>query len=389
MSPCSDRYGIGTRLALYRLMPLLLLALFGACAAGGLRGRVQEANPMKAGALPDWVLRHPSQYPSDLYLVGVGSAPTSNGLSNALEAASASARAELIQAIEVHISHSQQLSRQSRSLEKSTNGRVQLAYNSERSNVASLTNTATDQMARGIEIKETFYNANDQVFYALAVLEKETAAQRLRRQMDQLSDAIDGSIELARRYESKKDLLMSIRYYRRAYRQILQFETVRNRQQVLDAQGRYRKTQKSSDEIERTLGDLLHRYRLVVRMNADPTPGILEALQMALIKSGFTIGREEGKEEPGATLWGDIQTEWDVYRDAALDRDLQVCRMSLSIRIVDRLSQNTVGQINLGENGNGQTKDRALRGVLRLMERRIADELPQSLYEILSVGMEM
>ena len=79
-----------------RLAGLLFLLVFAACGPKGVRS-------------PDWLLAESARYPGGRFLVGVGSAPTAGGVAEALKAASASARAEIAQTIEVRIDHVQEL----------------------------------------------------------------------------------------------------------------------------------------------------------------------------------------------------------------------------------------------------------------------------------------
>jgi hypothetical protein len=336
----------------------------------------------KSGLLPAWVLQPHRDYPSELYMVGIGSASTEP---EALQAASAVARAELVQSIEVRVTHDQNFSNRSTSSEMFRNNQMRIAYDSARSDLATITNTSTNQVIQGIDIKETFYSPNEKVIYALAVLEKSSAADLLERQVNDLVISIDAGLSHAEPYKKQNNILMALRYYRSVYSHSLQLDVLRNRLHALDPERTYRISMKSADDVGREVSELLQKYRLSVVVDGDDAPGIKEALTNALTSSGFDIAQRGRKSLPGATLNSEFRADWDVYWDKGLDQELQVCRVYLNVRVVDWITNNTVGQINWAENSNGKTRERALRTALRLLERSIDEDLSNELYEVLSI----
>ena len=339
----------------------------------------------KSGLLPTWVLQPHRDYPSALYMVGIGSASTEAGVPEALKAALAVARGELVQSIEVRVTHDQNFSNRSTSSEMFRNNQMRIAYDSARSDLATITNTSTNQVIQGIDIKETFYSPQEKVIYALAVLEKSSAADLLERQVNDLVISIDAGLSHAEPYKKQNNILMALRYYRSVYSHSLQLDILRNRLHALDQERTYRTSTKSADEIGREVSELLQKYRLSVVVNGDDAPGIKEALTNALTSSGFDIAQRGRKSLPGATLNSEFRADWDVYWDKGLDQELQVCRVYLNVRVVDWITNNTIGQINWAENSNGKTRERALRTALRLLERSIDEDLSNKLYEVLSI----
>ena len=94
----------------------------------------------KAVRSPDWILGDSPRYPASQYLVGVGTAPTSGGMADALQAAGSSARAELAQTIEVHVDHVSMLTEQSTSTaERRAGSRASMALEAERSDLSTFT----------------------------------------------------------------------------------------------------------------------------------------------------------------------------------------------------------------------------------------------------------
>ena len=371
---CAVRYS----LKIIGILPLLGLLLCNACIM---------SRPREVIHTPDWILNHPRRYPSDIYLVGVGSAPTSVGLSLALEAAASSARAELVQTIEVHINHSQRMITQTQSLERKNAGQIQIALDMERSDVASFTTTSTEQVVQGIEIKEKHHSPKEEVLYVLAVLEKETAADRIRKQIYEIDHHLEAEVLKAEEYAEQVDLLMSIRHYRRAFRKSLQVESLRRQLSVLSNIASTNTSAQTSDGIASRLVELFQRYRINLVMVDDSTQ-IIDTMRDVLTKSSFSINTHLDRSAPGVTLWAKINTQWDTYKAEYDENELQVCRVYINIQLIDHLSEVIIGQINMGENSNAASKDKAKKRALRLLNKRILAELPSAIYRVLSVEMD-
>ena len=368
-----SKYSIQIRWALFITVPLL----FNACMLGG---------PKTIGYTPDWILNHPREYPSELYLVGVGSAPTSVGLSLALGAATSSARAELVQTIEVHINHSQKMTNQSQSLERTNAGQVQLALDMERSEVSSFTSSSAEHIVQGIEIKEKYHDKEDEILYVLAVLEKEAAAERISKEISEINRDLEAEISKAEEYVEQEDLLMSIRHYREAYRKSSQIESLRKQLSVLSLADLDTKTQ-PSDGIAIWLIELLQQYRVNVVM-VDDTAQVLETIQDVLAKSGFSANVNQDKTAPGVTLWAKTNIQWDTYKGKYAVKELQVCRIYLNIQLIDHMSGTIIGQVNMVENSNAESKDRAQQRALRLLNKQILTELPSAIFRVLSIEVK-
>jgi hypothetical protein len=354
------------------LFPLLTVALLASCGPKAVRS-------------PEWIVRQPARYPSSLYLTGVGSAPTSGGLAEALKAAGAEARAEVAQIIEVQIDHVQRLAGQATSVEEHRSGGTRLALETERQELSSFTRTSAQQIVQGIELKEKYHDAKKGVLYALAVLDKQAAGQRLEGQIRELDQSVGQTVHKAREKEAAGDLLTSVRLYREALNHQLRAEVLRNQLSVIAPHAPTDLAHRSGD-LALALMDLMLRYRLYVALEGAEL--IEDALHQALAQAGFNAQVERQAGEAGLTLWGRMDLKWDTFPRPGDREQLQVCRAYLSIKIVDDGSGAIIGQVNLLDNSNAQDRRQAEERALQLLRQRVLDELPQTMYRALSIEMD-
>jgi len=204
-----------------RFFSLLIAALLAACGPKAVRS-------------PDWLLGEPVRYPSDLYLIGVGTAPTSGGLPAALKAAGAGARAELAQTIEVRVDHIGRLVRESTRVEELRGNQAELALEAERSDLSSFTEVHTEQIVQGIALKEKYHDEKRKILYVLAVLDRRAAAERLGEQVREQDGRAGALVEQAQQRVRNGDLLAAIRLYREGLNSSLKAEVLQGQLRVID-----------------------------------------------------------------------------------------------------------------------------------------------------------
>ncbi|NKB71111.1 MAG: hypothetical protein GKR89_28915 [Candidatus Latescibacteria bacterium] len=340
----------------------------------------------KAVKSPRWILDQPAHYPPEQFLIGVGSAPTDGGLADALEAAAISARAEIAQTIEVRIEHVEELDEQSSSVRRSRQGKI-WTLEVERSNLSSFTRVSTDeQIIRGIEVKEKYHDRKRRVLYVLAVLSKAETGERLTRELAKLDEQVEAAVEQARRHRVGGDWLAAVRLYREGLNLSLQSTVLKNRLGVV-APRLYRLylSTYTSDQLALELDQLFHRLYFRVDVEADNL--VRDTMHEALVDAGFNVRAQAGGTGSGLTLWGDVTQKWDTSPrlEPSPGDELQVCRLYLGIKIVDDHSGAIIGQVNLLANSNASNRQQAQERTVRLLRQRILDELPQEVYQALSI----
>ena len=343
----------------------------------------------KAVRSPDWLLGEPARYPSDLYLIGVGTAPTSGGLPEALKAAGAGARAELAQTIEVRVDHIGRLVRESTRVEEHRGSQTELALEAERSDLSSFTEVHTEQIVQGIALKEKYYDEKRKVLYVLAVLDRRAAAERLEGQVREQDEQARAFVEQGQLRVREGDLLAAIRLYREGLNSSLKGEVLQGQLRVIDPyRARRVAIEQASGELAVALTDLLLRYSFFVSVEGYPL--IEDTLHEGLVAAGFNARAGPGKGVDGLTLWGSVNVKQGTFPSLGQGggEALKVCRFYLGIKIIDNRSGVIVGQVNLLDNSNAETEKLAEERALRLLRGRILKELPEGLYKALSFEME-
>ena len=338
----------------------------------------------KAVRSPDWILGQSPRYPTSRFIVGVGSAPADGGLPQALKAASASARAEIAQTIEVRIDHVQELLRQHT---ERSGGRT-WALEAERSELSSFTRTSSDQLVRGIELKEKYHDRRRGAVYVLAVLERAPAALRLEEEAAELDERvrlIEGEAAAA---EYEGDRLAAVRLYRETLGHRLRADVLRRQLRVVEPRfAAAEPTGASAAVLAARLAEILRNFDIYVQV--EDAVLVEEAVRAVLAGTDFNTRLGPPPEDRGLTLWGSLTTKWDTF--PALDgvgKPLQVCRAYLSLKIVDNRTRRIAGQVNLMANSNARERDQARERALRLLSEEVLKELPRRIYDALSVDPE-
>ena len=338
---------------------------------------------------PDWILGQPIRYPSSFYIIGVGSAPTRAGISEALKAASASARIEIAQTIETQIDHVEEWVVESSSTREYRPGKPGWALEVEQSSLNSFTRTSTDQIIQGIELKEKYRDEERQTLYVLAVLDKVETGQRLVKEVGKLGEQVSLLRAQAQKIEAEGDLLTAVRLLRQALNFSLKADVLKRQLSVIQPQSlRDYSAAHTSARIAARLTELLLEFEFYVAV--DEAGLIEDAIHEALAGTDFNVRMKAAADSTGLTLWGRVDTRWDKYPalSGAGEAELQVCRTYLGLKIVDNRTGRIVGQANLRANSNASDRERARERALMLLSQQILEELPGEVYKALSIETE-
>lgn len=217
-------------------------------------------------AQPDWVDGNSQQHPSERYLTGVGSADD-------LNSARDRARADLSKVFQVAINARSSDTQQSTRDASGTEFREQ---------VARFIDTETRQIIQGIEIADSWANKQGR-HYALAVLNRQTTAARLRQRSQQLDSETQTWIEKSR---AATDPLQQIHYASRSIELQLKRQALQQQLQIVDLTGRGLKPKWTIAELESQWKTLLGR--LNIRVAAKPAT-FAPQVEAALSELGVNI----------------------------------------------------------------------------------------------------
>lgn len=193
------------------LLIAAILATLSGCAGGD---RLQR---------PAWLDGSDGRYPANRFLSGVGEAKT-------VDDARDRARADLAKTFEVRISSD---SRDTQSYIRKQSGDV---IDTDTSlSVRRNIETRSEQLVRGVEIADTWHDPDTGRYYALAVLSRSSAAQRLRQEVARLDDATAQSLRQAAR---EQDPLRRAGFLNRAVALQLERAAAQQGLAVVDISGR-------------------------------------------------------------------------------------------------------------------------------------------------------
>ncbi len=292
--------------------------------------------------LPKWV-DSPFQYCSSKYLCAVG-----EGTGKLV--AEASARNELAKIFKVEISGRSQFE-QSETSVTSTNGGLQGQVNSAQN---TFLKESVDEVLEGIEITEVY--KSDDSFFALARLNKRSASDRFKRQMNSLDDEIKVLMDQNKRSSFFK-----------AYKILLKREAVNQRYHILNQNyysGRYSKRSILSKLEEKKEKNIL------VYLSQDNVPKDWGYLVLeGLLNLGYRVRTEQTNKYQFK-----IKIQFDKSKQHLKVKGFE--KWKFSINLVSSTKENgKIGQINLEIFQTGRSLEQCLNGAFEQFKEKIDDKL--------------
>jgi hypothetical protein len=215
-----------------------------------------------------------ARFPQASYLTGVGE---SDSLSGA-EAAAISALARIF-----HVQIEQKTAEWQSYLQVESRGRRQTEHNQ---SIQLLTMASTDKALEGAEIVETAQEKPH--YYALAVIDRRQAKNRLTEQIEQLDRDAQKTIHLAREASVK---LIKIRHYRRAIKTLMLREGYNADLAIVNLLGSGLSPILSTSEVVQELSGWLDKNFLIhIQIHGEESDVVQMAVIDARIQEGFPVG---------------------------------------------------------------------------------------------------
>ena len=303
----------------------------------------------------------------------------------ALGAASASARAQIGQTIEVRVEHVGEFLDEMTSEGVGRGGKLSWALETERSSLSSFTRTSTSQMVRGIELKEKYLDEKTGILYVLAVLDKAQAAGRLRVEAAEMEAEVVVLRDRASAYEDEGEILVAVRTLRLALKTALEAEVLRRQLSVVAPSHDSRVAPGASPvALATSLAVLLGEIELFV--SVDGPSLLVDTIHEALGQTELTARTGLPPDSTGLTLWGQMTEKWDGF--PALDGSgdtLRVCRAYLGLKVLENRTGRIAGQVNMVANSNAKDTLRARERTVLRLRQSVLDELPAGVFRILSL----
>jgi hypothetical protein len=319
--------------------------------------------PISAAAkkAPGWITGSSDKYPEPRYFIGVGAVSLEKGgPKQQMGWAADRARAEIAKTIRSHIESTTVAQRAITSERK--------ARPESRSSQTDIVVATANEILEGVEIKEYYKNKKDKMIYALAVLDRPMAADRIQKQMEQLEADLTTELDEAKSYKDTGDLLLAIRHYNMALNIAKDLtgkgELVSVLSPIMEPEAKY------EGDIQKTLYDLKKRLRFEVKIEG-PASGVRPYIIQGLSQGGFIT---KGEMETGAQtylLTGTTDLNYKGEMDMGPDLKVQVYQADLDLEIKNPKTDESIGALTWSVSANEKVETMASKSAVRALGRYV------------------
>jgi len=228
---------------------------------------------------PDWVLLkgHP-QYPQSQYLIGVGT--SEKGPSQAGDAA----RAKVAQNLKMNIS--------STMVDISTTEKI---------HIERIIKTEVDAVLEGVEIKGTWPDQNNGVYYALAVVERNKAAFSIREKINKIESALLRNLNEGTEAENRADVISALSNYLSGYQKAPTLPPLKNTHYVITSSDEGSGSQNiSTSEFESRIKNIVRNLNLTVVSGNQQIVKTLKGIAEPLVAKVYLF--KEGNLNPVSNI---------------------------------------------------------------------------------------
>jgi len=320
---------------------------------------------VQKGKRPDWVDGESIQYPSSLYLTGVGYDPDRRSAED-------KARAEIAK---IFLSRIDARTRSYQEyLQTTSKGRSQTE---QAISIEEITKVSTQKVLSGVRISQVYQETGQEpIFYALAVLDRDQSAEILRDKIHGLDREIERVFSKA---VAEKDMLATIKYLRQAIQSHILRGAYDAELRIVSQSGRGISPPIHFAEIKSKLESVLLRDFLIgVSVTGTRAGEIQDALLQGLNQQGFSVSEDLTRAQVlvrgtveikpldrGASEWKYVQ--WRTHFD-----------------MVDKEGGAVFGSVNeTGREGHlnlSQAENRAVRKMRKALTTEIAEQVKRYIF---------
>ena len=297
---------------------------------------------------PDWV-NHPSaRFPQTAYLVGVGESDSRSGA----ETAALAVLARIF-----HVRIEQKTEEWQQYLQVESKGRSRVEQNQ---SIAVLTKASTDRVLEGAEIVEVAQEKSR--YYALAVINRQQATNRLTEQIQQLDEEVRKTLDLAQEGSTK---LIRIRNYKDTIKRLMLREAYNTDLAIVNLLGEGVPPLISTREVVQVFSTWLAKNFLVdVQISGSESAVIKKAITEALLQEEFPVAATT----EGADLW--VTGAVDIVPVSLAGQPFQYVRWCVDLTVYEAEQNRIVGVAALsGREGHLSATEAAARAVKSLLPK--------------------
>ena len=322
-----------------RLLLLLCISLFMACSTSGSKQ-------------PDWINAGSAKYPANAYLLG-------RGQSDNRALAQDRARADLSKVFQLRVIEESEdvVKFESQTLAAEATGTTATS-------ASRYITTQTDQIVEGIRIAELWQDPTNKQFHALAVLDRNQAANDLRQAIQNQDTATEHEITFARHQDN---LFSQLAHASQAVAiQASRYENQRMLK-IIDPTGIGAPPVYNLASLRTDRDNLLQRVHIELRLLNDPIGGVEAILQGALSEAGF---------QHKTTINANYRLEADLQLHGFTDnKGWFWYRGSLQINLLSRAEEQSQGSHRWDIKVAAQNPDTAAQRARDAIDKTLNSEL--------------
>jgi len=317
------------------------------------------------GKRPDWVDGESGEYPSVMYMTGVGYA-------SERKTAEDRARSEIAKIFYSNIDSQSRTYQEY--LQTTFKGK---AKTRESINIEDITRVSTQKVLSGIIIAQVYQQTRPEpYFYALAVLDREQSKRTLQDKIEQLDYDIQKLLSATQR---ENDKLTKIKNLNTCIEKYILREACNSELRIVNRSGGGIPPAVSFTEIKKQLTDILLRdFLIALSVKGTRASDIQEALVEALNKKGFSISSDYTKVS--VMVRGNINIKPIDQRAS----EWKFVRWRAYFDLVDKQGGAVFGSIKkTGKEGHlslSQAEERAVRKIQKVLATDIAEDMTKYIF---------
>lgn len=323
----------------------------------------QRAKRSKGGKAPDWVSGEDLSFPWERYLCGVGVGPNRVASEDAAFAALS----------RIFYAKVRSVSRDFMGAYSKTG-----AESLEVQETETTTMVSTGKVFSGVELKEV-WEQDSKTIYALACLEREPAARRLRDQMADADSRIGDHLSGA----STSDKRKKVAELTKALRALLEYQALNAELRIVSVDGYGRASDYSHADIVAALSKAVDALRIGVVVRGPYESDFKTALQEGLTRRGYKI-------EADASTGVDVHISAEIEIEEAGERDLKgrnrttrtfYARSVVLLEVKSTTDSKVLGSFTQTGKGGGSSKRAAERQSVMATSKKLIKDVSKKVEE--------
>ncbi len=344
------------------LLPLLLLSVFFSCAPADSKIEGEEA--------PRWLTNPREEYPENRYLVARGQAHSEAGATN-------NARTEMARIFNQQIESQEVISEEIlETFSDDNTGKFQQEVSRQQQIVVE-----TDEEIMGLEIKEFFQDKKNNMYYALAVLERSSARNIYRDHLDRDNQRLSSYYDRAQSEDLNN--VQKLQNLAKARAHAENAVKLQQHLKVINPDRQPPRLTVNPVEIEQKINDLLNKLTITVEPIEESVifeqheinRRIEEWINNTFADLDFQIAPEESILAVKTTF----NADWADRRRA----DVTFIRWNINISLHDNDRQTEIGSISYQTQSGGinevQAKNRTQRDIQSWIENNLSELIVRTL----------